>query len=129
MKISFLDNPYLTVNGLFLVFIIAVMLYSRWLYDIPEEMRIKSNCQSKVFEDCKSYGLSRGFHHITHFRYDKALELNPYAIRIFLFFLVQFFLRIIISIFLFWKPGKYIVYGDAVLSGLHFMYAFIVLRL
>jgi hypothetical protein len=55
---------------------------------------IPSGSELLTGNDSISTGLSRSFSSIVRFDFTEAREYNPYGIRIFLFFLVQFFMRI-----------------------------------
>ena len=73
-----------------------------------------------------STGMSRAFSEIVRGHILKAKEYNPYCIRIFLFFAIQFLLRITITIALNLKLLKYntIRVADISLSILLFLVCF-----
>ncbi|MFB9079720.1 DUF2752 domain-containing protein [Flavobacterium procerum] len=73
---------------------------------------------------CKSRGLTRAFSRILHFDFKEALALNPYSVKIFLFFLFQFFARLIINAFVQVSNFKAIVNLDVLLSLIFFLYSF-----
>jgi len=76
-------------------------------------------------EESPSAGLSRAFSEIVRFNFKSAREYNPYGIRIFLFFAVQFFMRITGSIITVYQPlTKSQVLSDAAISSLLFIICF-----
>jgi hypothetical protein len=54
---------------------------------------IPSGSQVVTGTDSPSTGLSRSFSAIVRFNFTEARSYNPYGIRIFLFFLIQLFMR------------------------------------
>ena len=116
------DHPYIAVNAIFAVIVLLVLIYSSVFDRLPESYRIKSQCKSQVFEDCKSLGLSRGFNLITKLEFQKAKQMNPYSMRLFLFFFIQFILRFVFSAV--YLKYKRVFVIDSILSGLLFLYSF-----
>ncbi len=86
--------------------------------------KIESSCKNLPSIYCKSRGLTRAFNLILKGEFQKALLVNKYSIRIFLFFIVQFLFRII---FLFIEKKfseSSIIKYDIPLSILLFVYSF-----
>ena len=87
---------------------------------------IKSACEVMTGEPCASTGLSRSFSEIVRFKFESAKSYNKYGLRIFAFFLVQFFLRVLFS-WLIYKiriPKTPIIIFDSVFSTLLYIYCF-----
>jgi hypothetical protein len=85
-----LNRNYRTVNLLFAGIIFLVILYAlifNGSYPVP-------SAQSITTQHLPSSGLSRSFSAIVRFDFEKALQLNPYGIRVFTFFIVQLLLRL-----------------------------------
>lgn len=74
----------------------------------------------------KSTGLSRAFSEIVRGNFHKARIYNPYSLLIFIFFVIQFFQRIIVSILITYSSIKQnkVVLIDSVLSILLFLFCF-----
>ncbi len=124
-----LDNPYIVINYTFVLLILLIIVYSKVLGVLPEELRVKSQCISENIDDCKSYGLSRSFHLITNFRFEEAKNMNPYSLRIFSFFFVQLLLRVLSSWLYVRKHKDSIIVADVVISTVYFLYTFLILRI
>ena len=88
MKLS----SYNKINIIFLLIILLVIFYSA-IYTADEGNHfIKSACTVKP---CASTGLSRAFSEIIRLNFESALTFNRNSLSVFLFFAIQFLLRIL----------------------------------
>jgi len=121
----FRSSPYAIINGIFLVILLTIFFYSalfsavRNNYPIPGQQEILRGKQEI------SSGLSRSFSELMRGRIDSAREYNEHGPRIFLFFLLQFFMRLFF-LFLFIRPSRRLIwiYLDAGTSIVLFLISF-----
>jgi len=87
-------RPYFILNVILTGVILTIMGYS--FFYSPDEEKYPVPCvhQAITGEPCPSCGLSHAFSLIVRGRIDEALQWNSQSIRVFLFFVVQFFMRI-----------------------------------
>ena len=115
-------DSYKKVNVIFIILITFAFFYC---YLVPYlNLTIQSSCEGLPLLYCKSRGLTRAFSEIIRFNFETAILFNPYSIKIFLFFLIQFFLRF--SIYLILKPLNFnlTLKLDTTFSILFFIYSF-----
>lgn len=114
-------DPYLIVNVIFAGIILLLIVYSG-IFSADTPHPIKSAHANPVI----STGLSRAFSEIVRGNFSAALAYNPYSISIFLFFFIQFFLRVIFFILMFRNifSKNHLVLADILLSVLLFLRAF-----
>jgi hypothetical protein len=103
---SIKKEPYHIINLCFAGIIMMIFIYSGIFSANKNNYPIKSACKTITREACKTTGLSRSFSEIVRFKFDSAKSYNKFGIKIFLFFLIQFFLRFISSLYLFYKTFK-----------------------
>ena len=94
-----------------------IFIYSGLFSAEKDNHPIPSFYEELSGETSVSSGLSRSFSEIVRGRFKSAREYNPYGIPVFIFFLVQFFLRLSISLMIY---KKYITEGRLVLSDAAF---------
>ena len=125
-KINKINNPYIKVNIIFVGIIILIFIYSGIFSAEKLNYPIHSKAKKYTTEISKSEGLSRSFSEIVRFKFDSASNYNPHGIRVFSFFLIQFFLRIGISFLIFYKQtgNKSIIIIDGALSIIHYFFCF-----
>lgn len=87
-------NPYTLLNIIFIVIIVMILLYSGIFSTEKSGYPVPSVYTELTGHESVSTGLSHSFSEIIRLNFRKAHEYNPYGIRIFLFFIVQLFLRI-----------------------------------
>ncbi|MDY6801932.1 MAG: hypothetical protein SVU94_12025 [Bacteroidota bacterium] len=97
MDIKYPKHPYHSINLSFAGIIFLIFLYSGIFSVEKNNHPIKSACETITGEPCKSTGLSRSFSEIVRLQFESAKKYNPYSLKIFTFFLIQFFLRFFIS--------------------------------
>lgn len=122
-----MENPYRTINYIFAGIIFSVFLYSAVFSPEKSNHPIPSLHQLISGEDTNSSGLSRGFSSIIRLRFDQARAYNQYSIQVFLFFLIQFFLRLFFTLIYptVEKIGVQIaVIFDSIISGVMFLLFF-----
>ncbi len=123
---SFFKEPYHIINLCFAGIIILIFIYSGIFSAEKNNHPIKSACATIEGHPCKSEGLSRSFSEIVRFQFESAKTYNKYGIKVFLFFLIQFFLRIISSVILQFKALKQRqhIFIDSLLSVGFYIYCF-----
>lgn len=123
---SIQKEPYHIINLCFAGIIIMIFIYSGIYSAEKENHPIKSACKTITGEPCKSSGLSRSFSEIVRFRFESAKSYNKFSIKIFLFFLIQLFLRFITSLVLYHKiiTQKRLVFLDSLVSSGLYLYCF-----
>jgi len=88
------NKPYQIINIIFAGIIILLFIYSGIFSVRKENHPIPSNSELIFGKKTPSTGLSRAFSEIVRFDFKSAKRYNPHSIKIFIFFFVQFFLRI-----------------------------------
>lgn len=103
-----------------------IFIYSGIFSAEKDNHPIKSTCEILTGQPCESTGLSRSFSEIVRFKFESAKSYNKYGIKVFLFFLIQFFLRIIVSFLLHNKIFrlKTLVVTDTLISTGLYLYCF-----
>ncbi len=126
-KFGFTQNePYHIINLCFAGIIIMIFIYSGIFSAEKENHPIKSACKTITGEPCKSTGLSRSFSKIVRFKFESAKSYNKFGIKIFLFFLIQLFLRFITSLIVHYKiiTQKRLVFMDSLVSSGLYLFCF-----
>jgi hypothetical protein len=121
-----LNRSYHIINLVLAGIILCIFIYSFVFSAEKDNHPIPSFYEEISGELSPSSGLSRSFSEIVRGRFQSAREYNQYGISIFIFFLVQFFLRLLISFVLVKKylsSGK-LVMIDVVFSILLFIICF-----
>ena len=112
---------YKIINLLFAGIFGMVFLYSGIFSAQKNNHPIPSAC---IVKPCASTGLSRGFSEIVRFNFESAIKYNKNSIPIFIFFLIQLFLRLFLTKILNKKNGKTILFSDLAFSILLYIYCF-----
>ncbi|MBN2214888.1 MAG: DUF2752 domain-containing protein [Bacteroidales bacterium] len=89
-----LRHPYIFINAAFIVIILGIMLYSVIFTPDRSYHPLPSVYKEITGNEPVSTGLSRSFSAIVRLDLRKAIEYNPFGVRIFLFFIVQLLFRI-----------------------------------
>ncbi len=118
-------KDYFIVNLVFVIIIGVVFGYSYFFY--PNDQPIQ--CIHKLYtgSDCASCGFSRAFSSFMHIDYNEGISYNRYAFNCFLFFLFQFFLRIVAAILYLIdpsKPSKFFIIMELIATIFGFLAAF-----
>ncbi len=126
MKLIPSNRPYFFLNLILAGVIVFIMGYS--LFYSPGENRYPVPCihEKITGEPCPSCGLSHAFSLIVRGRVDEALEWNSQSLRVFLFFALQFVMRIALGA---WalkgeKHLRQVTVTDAVVSSVMALTAF-----
>ena len=93
-----LKDPYIITNIIFAGIILLIIVYSGIFTLDGEGYFIKSACQDNSSIYCISKGLSRSFSEIVRFNIEEARMYNKYGVSIFLFFIIQLFMRLLFSL-------------------------------
>ncbi|MEI6048154.1 MAG: DUF2752 domain-containing protein [Bacteroidota bacterium] len=125
-KVRLRNEPYLIINIFFAGVILLIIAYSGFFS--PEKDNYPVTClhEKLTGEPCISCGLSHSFSLIVRGRFNEAYQWNMYGMKVFLFFVLQLFLRVGFSIFYFRYPDtrKQLIIIDCIGSGLIFLIAF-----
>lgn len=123
-KVSNSRVAYFALNICFMAIIMAILLYSAFYkynsHPIPALLTQKTGIIPP------SKGLSASFSEIVRGNIPKALELNPYSVRVFSFFVLQFLFRAIALIALKkqWFPANRMATTDIGVSVILFVVCF-----
>lgn len=118
-------DPYVKINGV-LGFILLIIFSYSFFYPMLDSrgLTIPSSCEGMPELYCRSRGLTRAFYQLMHSNVEKAAILNKYALSIFIFLLVQFFARIILTILYLKTKNHKLIFWDSVLSAVYFVCVF-----
>ncbi|MCB2194388.1 MAG: hypothetical protein KQH79_00925 [Bacteroidetes bacterium] len=125
-NLSVLREPYYIINTCFAGIIMLIFIYSGIFSAEKNNHPIPSNCAQIEGHPCKSEGLSRSFSEIVRLRFESTKSYNEYGLKIFSFFFIQFFLRIVVSLLLYYqiiKKNKLIILDSLISAGLY-LYCF-----
>ena len=89
-----IDNPYKMINVIFASIILAIFIYSAIFSPDKSNYPFQSESRQFLDQDSQSTGLSRSFSSIVRFNFADARKYNAFGIQIFMFFIIQLFLRI-----------------------------------
>ncbi len=119
-------RPYLVLNVSFAAMIFFIFLYSAVFSVRKNNHPIPSYYELLSGERSPSSGLSRSFSEIIRGNFKEAAGWNKNGIPLFLFFLLQLFMRIFTSLFLLRSrlSLKTLVWTDTILSILLFLLCF-----
>ncbi|MBS1233957.1 MAG: hypothetical protein H6R34_521 [Bacteroidetes bacterium] len=118
-------SPSILINSIFLVVLLGILSYSALFSAARNNYPIPSSIETLKKGKEISWGLSRSFSELMRGRIDSARMYNEHGPRIFLFFLVQVFMRLFF-LFLVLRNhyGMTWVYLDAGTSIVLFVIAF-----
>ncbi|MFH2141664.1 MAG: DUF2752 domain-containing protein [Bacteroidota bacterium] len=121
-----ISKPYIIINFAFAGIIILIMLYSGIFSADSEDHPIECIHYKISGEKCETCGISRGFSEIVRFRFEEALEFNRNSILLFLFFSIQFIMRIVVSVIYLKRVINHVilVVADASISIILFVITF-----
>jgi len=116
-------ESYVIVNLIIAGIIVLIILYSGIFSAQKNNHPIPSVCPT---EPCASTGLSRSFSEIVRFNFESAEKFNSNGIAIFLFFFIQFWLRIVLSVTYLKLNSirKTVIFLDSIFSIAFFAFAF-----
>jgi len=119
-------DPYLILNGVFIVIIAMVLLYSGIFSAEKDNHPIPSYYEKLTGKPAPTSGLSKSFSAIVRLQFDEAKKWNPFGISIFSFFLIQFLMRMGTSVVIFKHclPRKILILMDSTISFLLFIICF-----
>lgn len=114
------SSAYTKINLIFIVLIGAIFAYSYFLMAPDNPYSIACEYKNLVGHNCPSCGFSRAFAAFVRLDFDEGMSYNPQAFKVFLFFVIQFFLRILFLVLRFRNQ----IMIDATFSLIYFLYAF-----
>jgi len=123
---SFFKKPYNIINLIFAGIILAILVYSGIFSSENGNHPVKCIYEEILGRPCPTCGLSNSFSEIVRGNFEKARLYNENGIPVFLFFLLQFILRIITSLIYQKKiiPVKVLVFTDVSISVILFLTTF-----
>ena len=122
LKTSYETESYKKINMIFMVIIVFIFFYC---FIIPFiNFGLPSSCEGMPLSYCKSRGLTRAFSQILRLNFEQAIAYNPYSIKIFSFFLLQFFARFFINKKVTSSNLKRVLTLDAIFSASFFIFSF-----
>jgi len=126
-QINSRNEPYLVINYVFTVLILFIIAYTGIFSPDKDNYPILCIHEELTGESCASCGVSHSFSLILRGRIDEAYEYNKYGMRLFIFFVSQFFLRIFFSRYYITYPGirKQLILFDIAGSSIIFLIAFL----
>lgn len=121
-----MKDPYTIINLAFAGIIGIVFLYSGIFSSAEDNHPVPCVHKELTGEDCKTCGFSNAFSEMVRGNLKEARAFNPIAPSVFVFFLLQFFLRGIFLSLYGWFPAqkKSIILADKILSVTLFFYTF-----
>ena len=126
-KVNIRHHPYLIINLIFAGVILLIMAYSGIFSPETDNYPVSCIHEKLTGEQCISCGLSHGFSLILRGKISEAYQWNLYSMRVFLFFAIQFIMRITFSVLYAKYPGisKQLITMDSLGSGLMFLIVFL----
>lgn len=123
----FSGDPYVIINSLLAVVLLAVFIYSAVFS--PEKHNYPIQCihELRTGEPCPTCGFSHAFSYLLRGDIEQARLWNENALPVFVFFALQLLYRLLTLIpgFIGPKRRKALIYDDITLSILFFTWAFI----
>ncbi|MEA1896384.1 MAG: hypothetical protein U9N53_01825 [Bacteroidota bacterium] len=119
-------RAYLIFNVSFVGIILFIFLYSGIFSAKKDNHPIPSYYEVLSGKTSPTSGLSRSFSEVLRGNFQEARKWNINGIPLFLFFLVQLFMRVLISWLLFKTSVKiiYLVLTDSIISVLLFLWSY-----
>ena len=126
LRIRLRDEPYLIINIFFAGVIVLILAYSGIFSPDTNNYPVVCIHEKLTGEPCFSCGLSHSFSLILRGRIDEAYQWNKNGMRVFIFFVSQFFMRILFSRFYIKNPDsrRQLILLDITGSILIFLIAF-----
>lgn len=123
---DFRTRPYFVFNVSFAGIILLIFLYSCIFSAQKDNHPIPSYYETLSGKTSPTSGISRSFSEILRGNFQEAREWNINGIPVFLFFLIQFFMRFLVSWFLFRTGVKLrsLVLADSIISVLLFLWSY-----
>lgn len=116
-------TSYLIINYILAGVIACMLIYSGFFFD--SDTAVQCIHQKWLGKPCASCGITRAFHEILILNFDSARQLNPYAIRVFLFFFIELIFRLFINFFLLRRVNtKKLIGADGIVALALFGYCF-----
>lgn len=120
------NKPYIILNLSFIGLILLIFFYSAIFSAKKDNHPIPSYYEELAGKESPTSGLSRSFSEIIRLNIKEAKEWNKNGLLIFLFFLIQLFMRIATSILILKKSIdiKTLILADSITSVLLFTFCF-----
>lgn len=122
----FLSRPYFLTNGVLFLLLGFIFLYSALFSPTSDRYLFPSVYNRYMVQPSPTSGLSHSFSAMIRCDFQDARNWNPYGPRLFLFFLAEFLLRIVILIIMLRYPSseRYLIIADITLSTSGFLVAY-----
>jgi len=126
LKVAIGQHPYLIINLILAGVILLIMAYSGIFSPETDNYPVACIHEKLTGEQCISCGLSHGFSLILRGKINEAYNWNLYSTRVFLFFVLQFVMRITFSVLYSKHPGitKQLIIMDSLGSTVMFLLVF-----
>ena len=123
---SSLKNHYILINIIIAGIISMIWIYSGIFSSNNDNYPVKCIHYQMTGEKCETCGLSHSFSSIIRGNFSNARQLSKYGIPIFLFFMIQFIIRITTTLLIFKFPDwqKRIAYADIIISVILYIFCF-----
>lgn len=122
LELQYKLDSYKKINMILAIIIMFVFFYCFFLPYL--NFGLRSSCEGLPLAYCKSRGLTRAFSQILRFHFKEAIIYNPFSIKIFGFFLFQFFTRFFINWIISFSLFKSILFFDVSFSVISFLFCF-----
>ncbi|KFF06024.1 hypothetical protein B0A68_11910 [Flavobacterium reichenbachii] len=119
---SYKIDSYKKINVIFALLITFIFFYC--YFSVFLSTGLRSSCEGLPLAYCKSRGLTRAFSQILRFNFENAVLLNPYSLKIFLFFLIQLIARLFINSIIRLKNFKLVLNLDIIFTFIFFIFSF-----
>jgi hypothetical protein len=119
-------TPYITINNILAGLILLVAGYSGIFSAQKNNYPVSCIHQQQTGKPCPTCGLSRSFSYCVRLQFTEAETYSPFGPRIFSFFLIEFFLRLLFTLLLLKHVIKSItlVWVDSIVTTALFIYTF-----
>ena len=119
-------DPYVQINLIFAGVVVAILIYSG-IFTGKGGHPIPSFYEMVTGHTSPSSGLSRAFSELMRLNITRARALNPHAVSLFLFFTVELFLRIFLSVIVSVNHNRrnIVIWLDLVLLIVYFFFVFL----
>ena len=91
-------DPYLIINFVLAAVVLIIIAYSAFLSPDNDNYPVPCIHEKLTGKPCASCGISHSFSLIVRGEIDEAYKWNRYGMRIFIFFVSQFLMRIVFSV-------------------------------
>jgi hypothetical protein len=119
-------HPYLILNFSFTGIILLIFIYSLIFSAQKDNHPVPSVYENVMHKPSPTSGLSRSFSEIVRGNFSSAIDWNKNGISLFMFFVIQLFLRVLSSYLIFFNKIQLrkLIWADSLISGVLFLVCF-----